>query len=131
MTTSMIPDYVLALYENEIRKVVQKVLKNISEEFNIDIKELEKSAASEVTLKLISEDFESVTITRKNKVKKLVENEKRCVARIKKNGLYMQCTRESKDDMMCKMHSTKKLLHGTINDPLPKENVTRGKKCVH
>lgn len=127
----MIPDYVLTLYENEIRKIVKRVLSRVSDEYKICNQELESKVSDIISLKLVSEDFETVTITKKN-CKQPVPEEDRCIARLKRNGLFSQCKRNHKgsETFLCPLHS-KRLPLGTIND-IPHHEVTyRSRKNLH
>ena len=131
MTAPMIPDYILTLYENEIRKVVKKCIVRISEENDLNVASLESQIADIISLEIVSEDFEKVTITKKIARKKIVSDEERCVARVKRTGVFSQCTRcSASSSMLCKIH-TKKTPWGQITDPPPEENVTRSRKCLH
>lgn len=132
----MIPDYVLTLYENEIRKIVKKCIARISDENNLSAADLENQVADIISLKIVSEDFEKVTITKKI-AKKTVPEEDRCVARMKRQGVFAQCTRcgtckeDAEGAVLCKIH-TKKTPWGKITDPPPAaENVTRSRKSLH
>lgn len=132
MTAPMIPDYVLTLYENEIRKIVKKCIARISEENSLSAADLENQVADIISLKIVSEDFEKVTITKKI-AKKVVSDENRCVGRMKRQGVFAQCTRCGKDvdgELLCKSH-TKKTPWGKVTDPPPAENVTRSRKTLH
>lgn len=129
MTTPMIPDYIITLYENEIRKVVRSVLTVVSEDYNLNLKELEAKASNIIRLELIPEEFENISITKKKGNIK-IDDANRCIARMKKNGIFVQCTRTGKPNQMCKTHS-KKHAFGTINDPLPEEPTSRSRKCLH
>lgn len=119
----MIPDYIISLYENEIRKILKKTAEILSKEFEISVSSITTVIEQEVGLKLelVSEEFETITITRKKGVT-LPDANDRCLARLKKKGgVLTQCTRPHlESSCFCKSHVSKHIW-GTINDPVPKE----------
>ena len=100
MTTPMIPDYIITLYENEIRKVVRSVLTVVSEDYNLNLKELEAKASNIIRLELIPEEFENISITKKKGNIK-IDDANRCIARMKKkwNICTMYTYREAKSNV--------------------------------
>lgn len=116
MTSHMIPEYIIKLYEDEIRKTAFEmavtILKNMNIEVNDDI-----TNKLTLKLKLVSEDDEFIRIT---KTRRNIP-EKRCEARISRKGVLVQCTRSYKgDDKKCSAHQ-KNNKHGTIHDTYPAE----------
>lgn len=132
MTTPMIPDYILRLYENEIRAIVKKTNLAISEKYNLNVEDLNTLTEEKIGLKLeiIPEEVEVVKITR-IKNRKICEPIERCIARVKSNGIFCQCKFRFKDDKLCNKHGKcANLKFGTIQDPLPEEPFRR-KKSIY
>lgn len=128
MTTPMIPEFILTLYENEVRAIVKKVNVAISKEYNLNVIDLNNLVEEKVGLKLaiIPEEFENIKIVKKKC--KNIDPEIRCIARIKKDGLFCQCSAKFKEDKICGKHLKSKMIYGTINDPLPEEKFKRKTK---
>lgn len=130
MTTPMIPSFILTLFENEIRAIVLKSNLAISEQYNLNISELNALTEEKVglILKIIPEEFENVTI-KKTKPRKIIDPYERCIARLKVDGKFCQCTfRFCNDKNLCGKHIKMNLKFGTINDPLPIDTFRRRKQ---
>ena len=126
----MIPEFILTLFENEIKAIIKKTNLAISVEYNLNVEDLNKFVEDKVGLKLeiIPDEVENFQIKKtKNKV---IEPEKRCIGRLKKNGLFCQCKFKfgENENKLCGKHSKCVVLkYGTINDPVPNEIYKRKK----
>ena len=119
MTTPLIPDFIIDLYENEMRKFAINVIDVIASRKKIDKEELYKivEKGTGFDLKIVPESTETIKIV-KIKPRKLPDAEERCIARTYKNGIYCRCTfHRSKGKDFCKRHNLKPLKFGTIDDP--------------
>lgn len=131
MTTPILPEFILSLFENEIKNIIQKTLTIVSNKYDINVKELQSVVEKEMRFKLELDSTEDIIIIKKRQ--NLPETNERCIARIKKNGILLQCTRKSKHDDKCGFHckpqQTKK--YGTIKDDLPEEPISKRKMNIY
>ena len=112
----MIPEYIIKLYEDEVRKTAFEMAVAILKNMNIEVDDDIKNKLN-LKLKLVSEydEFIKITKTRRN------IPEKRCEARMSRKGVLVQCMRSYKgDDKKCSAHQ-KNNIHGTIHDTYPAE----------
>jgi len=120
----MIPEFICHVYEEEVRKVVNQVIDHISTRFSLDKDDIATGVEKNIQMKLeiIPESEQTFKIQKKT----TVAAENRCIARIKKKGLYCQCAFKKVSDDLCTRHGKADVLKwGTINDELPKENLKR------
>lgn len=122
MTTPCIPDFILLLFQNEIKKINLIFLENICKEYNIDFNEA-KNKFKDINFELTN--IEQIKIVKKQKEH---PSEIRCIARVykQKDLEVIQCTRRKGIDCnFCKRHNDmyleKRLKYGTINDEIPIE----------
>lgn len=129
MTTVMVPDFIINMYEDEVKKVVNQVIVHISERFEINKDEIIEGVEKNLEMKLnVVPDSELKVVITHKKPRAQINQETRCIARLKKGGLFYQCSckRNEAYDMLCTRHGkATSLKHGTINDELPKENLKR------
>ena len=119
MTTPLIPDFIIDMYENEMRKFAINLIDIIANKKKLDKGELyslvEKGTGFK--LDLVSENKELIKIV-KVKPRKLPSDEERCIARTLRNGIYCRCTfHKTNSKGFCKRHNAKPSKFGTINDP--------------
>ena len=120
----MIPEFVIGLFENEFRKVIQSTIDIAVKEFDVKEADLIARVQEEIGMKLtlVPEETETMKVVRK-KGKQMPED--RCKARLKKQGgIFQQCSRSyhGSPTCLCKTHAKEGgLKFGTIDDPLPKE----------
>lgn len=116
MTTPLIPDFIVSLYQNEVNAIVKRVLKQVVKKYQLPEDEVLGLAFQK--LQIIPETEEKIRII-KSKPRKLLESNERCMARVKAtDGTYSQCKFRFKDAecKFCKRHQTKPSKYGSIND---------------
>lgn len=128
MTTPMIPDFIIDMFENEIRKVMNDALTVVAKEYNLDLQQIRRKVEKKIEMKLeiVPDTYETVKIT-KLKPRKIPDPESRCLARVKKDNIICQCSFQAADGagkQFCTRHLTK-MRYGTINDPPIKETRKR------
>jgi hypothetical protein len=120
MTTPMIPDFNFKLYQDEILKVINVVVKVISDHHQIDAEKLKKTIErhADICFTIVPDDVEKVRII-KSKPRKLPEEGDRCTSHIRTpEGLFMQCRCKKADNKdNCKRHTKKPSQYGTISEP--------------
>ncbi len=134
MTTVTVPSLILALYENEMRKIVKEVIVAVSEEFQLELDKVTLAVERRLDFNLKPvPDARGEKVKVKKKEKVVIEDTReQCLARVKKMGMFCQCTRQAStnDDEFCKGH----ILHqrrkwGRIDEAEPIVEVkTREKK---
>ena len=118
MTTPLIPDFVIGMFENEIRGIIHQVI-GIAAEQGLDQEKLTKLVEKRIglSLKLVTEDTEVVKIIRV-KPRKIPSNNERCTARILKNGILCQCSfHQFEMENVCKKHMRRPSKWGLTTDP--------------
>jgi hypothetical protein len=123
MTTVTVPSLILALYENEMRKVVKEVIAAVSEEFQLELDRVTLAVTSRLNFHIEPvPDARSEKIKMKARKKVVVEDmREQCFARIKKQGgAFCQCTRmaASNNDEFCSAHNGQ-LKWGRIDEDEP------------
>lgn len=124
MTTPLIPDFVLSLFQNEIIRINSDLLKKTCDIYNIDFEDAKNKLKKELHITFQIKQNEKIAIVKKQKI---VEPAERCIARVfrKKDIEVLQCTRRKKDCDFCKRHETmfneKRLKYGTIHEEIPHE----------
>lgn len=120
MTTVVIPDFIIHLFENEITGIITKVIDSISEVYDLSPKDL-KALASKVIdspLRIIPEEEEHIKIVRKN-ARRILEDDARCQGLIKKNGIICRCGfAHNKTSNYCTRHEKKANQDPTYFDTL-------------
>lgn len=118
--TTIVPEFIFALLEDEIRKIQVQLLKRVANEYLLEEDEL---IASLLPAKPVHVTTERVKIFRRAAPKSVAEEDTRCQARIWNRGRGGQCTRKhGKDDKLCTQHSSilekrGNLKYGWINEP--------------
>jgi flagellar basal body P-ring protein FlgI len=117
MTSPMIPEVILDLFQNEINRIVKIAIKKICDEYDIDFEEATKIADIKLDLTL-----DNLHISKKQNPKILIKE--RCQARMLRNIGIQQCSRSKCDDTeFCKLHfksfKNGTLKYGKITDPIP------------
>lgn len=139
MTNVAVPDFIIKLYEDETRKVLNTVINHICHRFSLEKSAVTSGVEKNINLKLeiVPDDDETLIITKKTP-KPPPDEDERCVARLKKNGVFVQCLCVRNDNFeldMCTRHSNafhqEKLKYGTINDPIPDENLKRKARKIY
>ena len=120
----MIPDFIIGLYENEIRKVVEKAIDAIVDKFGLDADLVRKTveARIEMSLELVPEETETFKVVKKTPTKSLPDAQNRCIALL---STGCQCTirhHSCADNRLCARHARlmemdESLKFGTVNDP--------------
>jgi hypothetical protein len=132
----MIPDFIIGLYENEIRKVVEKAIEAIVDKFDLDMDIVKKvvEAKIEMSLELVPEETETFKVVKKTSTKQLPSAKNRCVARLAKGD---QCKHEHSCDesKLCIRHARMLeeqgcLKFGTVNDQVTSVNLPKRKKNI-
>lgn len=117
MTSPIIPGEILNLFQSEVNKIVEKAVKKICDEYDIDFEE----AKELVDIKL-TPNIENLHITKKRQPN--ISKEDRCLARQIRPFGVKQCDLRKKDGQdFCKIHQkchdNNTLKYGKIDDPLP------------
>lgn len=121
MTTPIIPEFVLKLFQDEVNKIVQSEIKRLCELYKIDYEEAKKKLGS---VELKTTEHPGFRLFKKNE--KIVEKDERCMARMLHDLEVKQCSRHRNEGCeLCGMHSKMKskgrLKYGLVTDPLPDE----------
>ena len=126
MTTPIIPDFILKLFQNEINTINNNLLNNFCKLFKIDLEDAKNKLKNELNISLEIDKNEKIKIVKKHKD---APQEERCCARVyrQKDLEVGQCPRKHANDCgdFCKrhkkMHDEGRLKYGTINQTIPKE----------
>jgi hypothetical protein len=110
MTSVSVPDFILALFENEIVNVIHRTVDVLAAHSSVPKDELMIHLSKEFksTVRLIPIDEEQLKIT-KVRPRKLVEDELRCTAEIMKQGIPQRCSfaKCKNSDSYCTRHMKK------------------------
>lgn len=121
MTTPILPDFVLKLFQEEIDRIAKAEIKKVCEAYELDYAEVcEKIGRVE----LEPTAHPGFRIMRKKE--KVAPKDVRCNARMLHDLEVKQCTRKRCDGhKLCGKHldmqTKNRLKYGTIDDPLPDE----------
>lgn len=126
MTTLIVPDFVMQLFQKEIVKIIEKTIQTICEMYKLDVENVKKQAGTALNISFELSRNDKLVIVRKQNT---ANPEERCIARIfnKKDIDVFQCTRRKPKDGcdFCKRHQRMfdegRLKYGTINDDIPEE----------
>jgi cellulose synthase/poly-beta-1,6-N-acetylglucosamine synthase-like glycosyltransferase len=137
MTCTIIPDFILKLFEKEIAKVVERVVVKMCDEYHIDVNDakLKLKNSMDIDFDIVDEDIEQVKIVKKhnastNKIENnsTSSNTNMCEARlyISSELSVRQCSRSKHENgRFCKTHQKQfdanSLKWGTIHDDKPDE----------
>lgn len=120
MTTPIIPDFILSLFQNEVNKIVQSEIKRLCEMYSLNFEEVKGKMG---LVELNTTEFPEIRIMKKSE--KIAPKDERCIARMLHELEVKQCSRKQKEDGLCGKHfalkANNKLKYGTIKDPLPDE----------
>jgi hypothetical protein len=120
MTTPIIPEFVLKLFENEINKIVQGEIKRVCNHYALSYEDVTKKLGR---VSITSTETPGFRLMKKNE--KFAPDEQRCCARMLHDLEVKQCSRSKTQADMCTMHNNmrknNRLRYGTIHDPLPDE----------
>lgn len=126
MTTPVIPEFILQLFSDEIRKILELAVDAIVESTGNDKAAIMKLLEGKRILapRVVKHEEEVFRIVRQKPRNKLPEDEHRCQARVCKQHIFQQCAFSKKEGDFCKRHH-KHLKHGTVNDPLPEDRSSK------
>jgi hypothetical protein len=121
MTTPIIPEFILRLFQDEVNKIVQAEIDKVCDLYHLNKEEV-KQKLGHTTIK--STDHPGFRIIKKNE--SIAPKDDRCHARMLHDLEVKQCTRHKAEGSdLCTKHITMKsknrLKYGTIDDPLPDE----------
>lgn len=134
MTTATVPSLILTLYENEIRKIVKEVVVAVSDEFTLDPIKVALAIEQRLNFKLtvvpdargerakITKAVKGLNDQVKEKKKEKDENKEQCAARLRKRGVFCQCSRYAgyNDGVFCRAHEDKENRRwGRMEDTVP------------
>lgn len=137
MTSVIIPDFILKLFEKEISKVIEQVVEKMCDEYDIDVNDAKNRLkhALNVNLDIVDEEVEHVKIVKKHS-QATANNQDGvkqdpatiCEARlfIQSQLAVRQCSRSKLANCrFCGIHQKlfeqNKLKWGTMNDEKPEE----------
>jgi len=126
MTTPIIPDFILKLFQNEINKININLLINFCKLFKVDLEDAKDKLKNELNISLDIDKNEKIKIVKKHKE---APKEERCCARVyrQKELEVGQCPRKHADGCgdFCKRHKKMndegRLKYGTISQAIPQE----------
>lgn len=126
MTTPVIPDFVMKLFQNEITKINLNLLNNFCKLFKVDVEEAKTKLKTELHVSLDFDKNEKIKFVKKHKE---ADPEVRCCARVfrKKELEVGQCPRRRADGCgeFCKRHKTMfdegRLKYGMVTEEKPEE----------
>lgn len=136
MTTPIVPDLILGLFQNEINKINLDLLEKVCQIYKINYQEAVERLKNELKVNLVINKDERIKIV---KTRPELNSNERCIARcFKRSDLdLVQCTlRHYPDKNFCKRHQNMfdngTLKFGTINDEIMvKDKETRNKTEAH
>lgn len=120
MTTTLIPDFIVRLFEAEIFKINKRIIEYVCAKYNLNTNEVIEDVKKNmnITLNVIPEH---IKITKIRDYGVNTTEEERCIGRVyhKSNNEYVRCIRRGLPGCnKCKTHLNK-CVYGTINDPEP------------
>jgi len=124
MTTPIIPDFILDLFKDEIKKINLVLLEEMCKIYNIDIDDAKLKLQDSLNINFKLKNNEKIKILKKRKD---TPSEERCIARLfrKSELIILQCNCKKKEGDFCKRHlkmeNERRLKYGTINDEIPEE----------
>lgn len=123
MTTPLVPDFIVKLFEKEITAINYKILETICSTYSIDFGQAKETLKNKlnINLDIITNDICKMKITKKRSYGKKTLTENRCIGRVYHilNNDFAQCIRKKQDGCnTCKTHS-QRCPYGTIHDPEP------------
>jgi hypothetical protein len=126
MTTPLVPDFILQLFQDEVHKINSVVVQKMCTIYKIDYEDAVAKLADEAAIKLTLSNNQKIKLVKKQKE---ADPKHRCQARVfrKKDLEVLQCTRKTPAEGACfckrhqKMHDEGRLKYGTINDVKPDE----------
>lgn len=121
MTTPILPEFVLRLFQNEVTKIVHAEVKRVCELYELNYEEVIQKLGH---VELETTEHPGFRIMKKKE--KVAPKEVRCIARMLHDLEVKQCTRRHcEDSNLCTRHhnmrANNRLKYGTMNDPLPDE----------
>jgi DUF438 domain-containing protein len=121
MTTPILPEFVLHLFQHEVTKIVNAEVKKVCELYELNYEEVIGKLGQ---VELETTDHPGFRIMKKNE--KIAPKDVRCIARMLHDLEVKQCTRKHcEGSNLCKRHHNmrkdNRLKYGTINDPIPDE----------
>jgi hypothetical protein len=117
MTTPIIPEFILKLFQTEVSKIVDKEIEKLCKIYDIDFEEAKKKLGNTEIKMTTDPGFKIV-----RNQKKIPPKQERCIARMFHGLEIKQCTRAKCNKKgFCGLHINTQLRYGTINDPLPNE----------
>ena len=143
MTTATVPSLILTLYENEIRKMIKEVVIAVSDEFTLDPAKVTLAIEQRLNFKLkvvpdargertkVNKAIKGLNDEAKEKKKEKDETKEQCTARLRKRGVFCQCSRYAgfNDGVFCKAHEEKENRRwGRMDDPVPDVKVRNRSK---
>ena len=120
MTSPIIPEFILGLFQTEINNIVKSEIKKVCTLYNLDYDEvITKLKRTEIKT---TENAEFYVIKKRNKV---ADETVRCKARMLRDLEIKQCSYKQCHNNLCgkhnTMHKNNKLKYGLIDDPIPDE----------
>lgn len=132
MTTPVVPDFILTLFQNEINKIAGGILEKVCKLYKLDIDEVKKRLKDEMRIDVSISSNERIKVV---KTQAVLPPEERCIARVfhRADLCLIQCSRRHcPNAQFCKRHQKMidiaPLPYGTVKEPVPKTVVNRLKK---
>jgi hypothetical protein len=123
MTTPLIPDFIVKLFEKEITSINHKILEVICKEYSLDFDKAKQTLQKElnINLDIITKDIYNLKISKKRTYGKNTPLENRCIGRVyhKHNNEFVQCIRKKQSNCNTCLTHSQRCPYGTINEPEP------------
>ncbi len=131
MTTPIVPDFILSLFQNEISKINLELLEKVCKLYKIDMTEAVKRLKDELRVELIITKDERIKIVR---TRPELDPSERCIAIVYKHSIldHVQCSlRHQSEKQFCKRHQNMNdngnLKYGTIHEKCSSKPETKTK----
>ena len=116
------PSYLFDLFEIELRRLQEDLLKNVATKYKLDSDKLiDEFIPHSSQLEIIPDNKLAIKVQRINNTRSVSNNDQRCMARIWNRGKGGQCTRiRTKNCDLCTQH-TNNLKHGRFDQEVNRD----------
>lgn len=133
MTSPIIPDFILKMFEQEVTKINIIIVDKICDLYDLDIDEVKQQLSDELDMNfnVINDNIEQIKVIKKHNAKpdaSTLDKSTLCIARvfIQSELKVKQCSRHKLDGqnfckLHLKLHQNNTLKYGTIHDQKPDE----------
>ena len=133
MTSPIIPDFILKMFEKEVTKINLLIIEKICNHYELDIHDVKQQLSNDLNINfdIINDNIEQIKVVKKHNSKPDTDNIDKtslCIARvfIQSDLKVIECSRHKVDGnefckLHLKLHQSNTLKYGTINDKKPDE----------